>query len=220
MLWRFPLVAALVISLSLPQLLPFFDLVAHAQSDKVSAHQREALLKVDGLGQTNFPPMITAGQQPVFMDDIQALAAFKQNTFDGSKMVFLPADEKLLVTVSNATSAKILDAKFGVNWVSIEVEAAERSLVVVAQSWHHNWGVEVDGQPARVMRANVASQAVEIPAGIHQIQLFYQDRMFMLGAGISFCMAVNCLFACVLMLVRQFTTPAPPEPEDEEDGYF
>ena len=31
MLWRFPLVVALVISLTLAQLLPFLDLVAHAQ---------------------------------------------------------------------------------------------------------------------------------------------------------------------------------------------
>ena len=220
MLWRFPLVAALTVSLTLPQLLPFFDLVARSQSEMAFAPRREALLKVIGLGQTNYPPVITAGQKPVFLDDAQALDALKQNTFDGGAVVFLPVDEKPLVTVSNATSAKVLDAKYGVNWVSIEAMAAEPSLIFVAQSWHHNWGVEVDGQPARVLRADVAFQAVEIPAGTHQIHLFYQDRWFLLGAGISFCMAVNCLFACLLMLIRQFTSPAPPEPESEEDGFF
>ena len=40
---------------------------------------------------TNFLPLVTAGQTPVFLDDAQALTALTQSNFDGSKIVFLPA---------------------------------------------------------------------------------------------------------------------------------
>ena len=39
--------------------------------------------------------------------------------------------------------------------------------------------------PAPLLRANVAFQAVQVPAGRHQLHFFYQDRAFQLGATIS-----------------------------------
>ena len=41
MLWRFPLVVALVVSLTLAQLLPFLDLVAHAQRETEHGEEGE-----------------------------------------------------------------------------------------------------------------------------------------------------------------------------------
>jgi uncharacterized membrane protein YfhO len=100
--------------------------------------------------------------------------------------------------------------------VDIVAEAAEPSLVVVAQSYYHNWGAEIDGQPAPLLRANVAFQAVQIPAGQHTIHLFYQDRAFMIGAAVSICMLINCLFAGLLMAIRRLAAPPKPvlEPGD------
>jgi hypothetical protein len=159
---------------------------------------------------TNFLPLVTGGQRPVFVDDANALLAFGQNDFDGSKIVFLPPEEKSFVTVSNQTAAKILAAKFGHDTVDIEVTASEPSLVVIAQTYHHNWTAEVDGQPARLLRANVAFQAVEMPTGKHQIHLAYGDRAFQIGAAISLCVLFNCLVGLALMLIRQNSRPQKP----------
>ena len=97
---------------------------------------------------TNFLPLVTAGQKPVFLDDTNTLWAFGRNDFDGNKIVFLPPEAKSLVTVSNQTIARILNSKFGNQTVDIEAEAAEPSLVVVAQTYYHNWRAE-SGRPAR-----------------------------------------------------------------------
>jgi hypothetical protein len=48
--------------------------------------------------------------------------------------------------------------------VDIEAEAAEPSLVVVAQTYYHDWRADVDGQPTHLLRANHAFQAVQVPA--------------------------------------------------------
>ena len=162
-------------------------------------------------------PLVTAGQKPVFCDNVNALSALAQSDFDSGKTVVLPPSEKIFVTVSNLTAAKILSSKFGIQSVDAEVSAAEPSLVVVAQTYYHNWHAEIDGQPARLLRANVAFQAVQIPAGRHQIHLFYQDRAFEIGAAISLCMWVNCAISLVLM--RRRLQPPSPRLEDEDD-YF
>ena len=166
---------------------------------------------------TNFLPLVTTGQRPVFLDETNSLAALAQNNFDGSKMVFLPAETTNLVAVSNQTTATILNSKFGTQTVDAEVDAAAPSLVVVAQTYYHNWHAEIDGQASPLLRANVAFQAVQVPAGRHKVHLFYQDRAFEIGAAISICMWVNCLISFAMMRPRP---PAPPPEPDEDDSYF
>ncbi len=134
----------------------------------------------------NFLPLITAGQRPVFADDSSLDSPFLTHPeFDGSKIVLLPSSARSLVTITNQTAAKIINSKFATQTVDAEVDAAETSLVVVAQTYYHNWRVTIDGQPAPLLRANVAFQAVQVPAGKHRLHFFYHDRAFQLGAGIS-----------------------------------
>jgi hypothetical protein len=150
----------------------------------------------------NFLPLVTVGQNPVFLDDQNTLSALTRNNFDGSKVVFLPEQSRSLVTVSNSTEAKILSSKFGNDTADIEAEAATPSLIVVAQTYYHNWQAEIDGVPTPLLRANVAFQAVQIPAGTHKIHLFYRDRAFAIGATISICMWIFCLVSLLLIYGR------------------
>ena len=154
---------------------------------------------LDWQARTHFLPLVTAGQKPVFLDNTKALWAFGWNNFDGAKIVFLPPEEKSFVTVSNQTAAMILAARFGNHTVDIDAMAAEPSLLVVAQTYYHNWRATVDGRPAPLLRANVAFQAVPIPAGTHAVHLYYQDRAFAVGAGIS----LGALAVCALAVFRR-----------------
>ncbi len=144
---------------------------------------------------SNFLPLVTAGQKPVFLDEADTLRALTQPDFDGSKIVFLPTEDKPVVTVSNQTDARILDSKFGNQTVDIEVEASKPSLVTVSQTWYHDWHAYVDGHETPLLRANHAFQAVQVPAGAHQIRLKYEDRAFETGAAVSMVAWLACLLA-------------------------
>jgi hypothetical protein len=76
----------------------------------------------------------------------------------------------------------------------------------------------VDRQPARLLRANVAFQAVQMPAGKHQVHLEYHDRAFEIGSAIALCMCVNC-FVSYIAIKRRLLPPTDPDP-DEEDNYI
>ena len=144
---------------------------------------------------SNFLPLATAGQKPFFLDDADTLRGLTQPDFDGSKIVFLPAQDKPVVTVSNQTDARILGSKFGNQTVDIEVEAAEPSLVTVSQTWYHDWRAYVDGHETPLLRANHAFQAIQVPAGAHQIRVIYEDRAFETGAAVSIAAWLGCLVA-------------------------
>ena len=151
---------------------------------------------------TNYLPLVTAGQKPVFIADASMESHLTSPDFDGRKVVFLPEQYRSLLTVSNQTKVKILGCKFHTQSVDAAVDAAETSLVVVAQTYYHNWQAEIDGRPVLLLRANHAFQAVVVPRGQHQIHLFYQDRAFQIGAAISIAMWINCLAGLLLFWLR------------------
>jgi hypothetical protein len=53
--------------------------------------------------------------------------------------------------------------------VDVNVEAPDGGWLVLNDVWHPWWRVEVDGKPARLLRANVIFRAVEVPAGAKSV---------------------------------------------------
>ena len=137
------------------------------------------------LPRDSFLPLATAGQRPVFLDDTNALRALLAPDFDSRNVVFLPPELKARVSVTKHTDARVVSQRFTPEQVDLEVEAAAPSLVVIAQTWYHQWRASVDGAPVRLLRANYAFQAVEVPAGKRHVRLVYEDHALRAGAFIS-----------------------------------
>ena len=151
------------------------------------------------IARTNFLPVLTAGQKPEFKNDSQALDAITDKNFNPRTEVFLPQSARASVTVSNQTRCDVSDVHFNQNQVTAEVNAAEPSLVVLSQSYYHIWRAEVDGARVSLLRANVAFQAVQVPAGKHEIKLIYRDQNLLIGAVIS----VFSILTCTVIWRRQ-----------------
>jgi hypothetical protein len=57
--------------------------------------------------------------------------------------------------------------------ILLQSRASGPRLLVVSENYHPYWGARVDGQDAKVFRANYLWQAVYVPAGEHQVELLY-----------------------------------------------
>jgi hypothetical protein len=148
-------------------------------------------------------PLVTAGQQPVFADDRTALEAFSQTNTDLRQVVFLPLEARGSVSATQQTSARVLHARFANQSISIQTEAPAVSLLVISQTHYPAWRAYVDGHPTKIWRANYAFQALEVPAGRHQIRMVYEDEKLLAGAILS----VLGLLACAALWWRK---PSPP----------
>ena len=130
-------------------------------------------------------PVLTGGQKPLFATDSQTFALLADTNFNPRTEVYLPLDAQAAVTVSNADTVKIISVEYSPQRIRANVNAAGPAMLVAAQSYYHPWHAYVDDKPTPLWRANYAFQALEIPAGAHDVKLVYEDWNFRIGLLIS-----------------------------------
>ncbi len=62
-------------------------------------------------------------------------------------------------------------------------------LVVFSEIWYgpdKGWMVSIDGEPAELLRADYAFRAVEVPAGEHEIEMWFAPASFARGEAVSY----------------------------------
>ncbi|PAW85285.1 MAG: hypothetical protein B9S33_10005 [Pedosphaera sp. Tous-C6FEB] len=180
---------------SLPGPLADFLGIAHVSSPTniFKWHRRDTAL-----------PLITTGQRPEFSAADISLPAMAAANWSPAEVVFLHPWDKALVFATNTAAAKVLSTKWAAQRIECEVESPAPTLVVIAQSFYHPWKATVNGQPANLLRANHAFQAVLVPAGRSMVRLDYVDRRFQLGLVLS---ALG-LIACGVLWWRAGRMPA------------
>jgi hypothetical protein len=82
----------------------------------------------------------------------------------------------------------------------IDVEAAgpNPSFVAINQTWDDNWQVALDGQPARLLRTDLALSGVIVPPGTHRLDFTYRDAWVSAGIAASALASVAALLALLL----------------------
>ncbi len=58
--------------------------------------------------------------------------------------------------------------------VDVEVEAPDGGFLVLNDAWHPWWHAEVDGRPARILKANVLFRAVPVAPGLHRVHFAFE----------------------------------------------
>jgi len=151
-------------------------------------------------------PLVTAGQRPFFVDDGPAYEALGRTNLDLRRIVLLPPEAQGLISSTQRVAARVVASEFANQRVSIQTEAPAACLVVISQTYYPAWHARVDGQPAKLWRANYAFQAVEVPAGRHRVELAYLDKTFLAGLALS---ALGLLTGLVLWLLAHFQRSMP-----------
>jgi hypothetical protein len=135
---------------------------------------------------TNFMPMFTVGQCPVFLETTNILMAMAGTDFQPRQFVYLEPEDKNIVTVSTNTEARIAsEPHISPQRIELEVEAKQTSLVVASQTYDPAWQVVVNGKITTLLRANHGFTAFQIPAGSSHVTLQYVDKWLVRGAWIS-----------------------------------
>jgi hypothetical protein len=161
-----------------PRLLDFLSVSEHSENPKSNE-------SIGWASRDTWLPEITVGQKPIYRDRPAAIAELSSTNFDPAHVVILSAADKPFVTVTNQTQGRVVSSRFGLQEVEFGIEASEPSLAVVSQTYYHLWRATMDNKPARLLRANHAFQALEVPAGTHHMKLTYRNDPFLIGAAIT-----------------------------------
>ena len=221
-----------------PQVYGFFSLTPAEANDATALSYVQtnrdfpALLDFMGVSQITTPgkafewsprpsamPLVTAGQQPVFADDRASFQAFFQTNLDFRKIVILPPEARGKITATRQAAARVLNATFTDQVVTLQTEAPAPSLVVISQSHYSPWKAYVDGQPTTIWRANFAFQALQVPAGEHRVRLVYEDTKLWVGVALSGLGLLACAGLWLLARRRQANVRAPNQPAATSTGF-
>jgi hypothetical protein len=160
---------------------------------------------------TSALPIITAGQAPVFADATNTFRSILGEGFAPLSVVYLPPEAEGVVGVSAPVHAHVAQQEFSAQRVRFTVTSETPAMVVIAQAWYHWWHAYVDGKQTTLWRANYAFQALEVPAGSHEVTVVYEDAGFFWGAILS----VASLLACAVIWLR--TSRRHPEPDPSQN---
>jgi hypothetical protein len=78
--------------------------------------------------------------------------------------------------------------------IDLECDLRRDGYVIVNASHHPNFSAQLDGAPARILRANAFVMATKSPAGKHRLRFEYSEGSLLLACSASFC-------ACLLSLL-------------------
>ena len=149
--------------------------------------------RIDWISRPSAMPHVTAGQQVAFVDDKTAINSFLVTNIDFREIVLLPLQAREQVHGTNRTNAEVT-SRFSLDSTSISIRSAAPTIAVIAQTYYPAWKAYLDGKRVKLWRANFAFQAVEVPAGSHEIELVFEDTRFRAGAFLSAIGLVTCLF--------------------------
>jgi hypothetical protein len=150
---------------------------------------------------TNYLPLITIGQKPLFTADSNTLIELVSTNFNPEETVYLTEAARPAVTVTDRVNGKIIEPDYRAERIHFKTRSQEPALVVISQSYYHNWHAFVDGAAVPLLRANYGFQALQVPGGVHQVSLKYIDEKFRVGLAFS----LGTLLICAWWLVRKGT---------------
>lgn len=116
-------------------------------------------------------------------DGEPALAALLAADFDPTREIVLPHPEPGATSTGFSGRSRIAD--FRPDRVRIEADMGASGYVVLVDSYDPGWRATVDGDPTPVLRANVAFRAVQVPRGLHVVELVYRPPAVLWGLAIS-----------------------------------
>ena len=93
---------------------------------------------------------------------------------------------------------QVTEARWGANDAVVSTESAEPGTLFISQIWYPGWEASIDGGAwTQVLRADGTWQAVQLPAGSHQVQLRFRSSVYMIGLVIAFATLLVVILAWI-----------------------
>jgi len=138
----------------------------------------------------------------------QALQTIKSGTlkddraFNPQQTVLL--EEPVIFTTSNADrNASVTVTSLSDTRMEVRTVSNTASFLVTSDAYYPGWRVLIDGQEAKLYRADYAIRGLVLPAGQHLVTFRYEPKSFYAGATISALTMLVTIVIAVLPRLRR-----------------
>jgi len=134
---------------------------------------------------TNARPLAALVAQVVFLDPTNTFNALFSAEFNPRSQVFLPLEAAGQIRLNGTGRGQILASRVGAHRIEATVKTDQPMMLTLAQANYPGWRATVDDRPVPLWTANYAFQALQIPAGEHQVRVAFRSGSFLIGASLS-----------------------------------
>ena len=134
---------------------------------------------------TNALPLLVLVPRVEFLDATNTLNALFSARFDPRSEVFLPSEAVGQIRLSGAGGGRIMANRVGAHRIEATVKSEQPMILTLAQANYPGWRATVDDHPVPLWTANYAFQALQVPAGEHEVQVVFQSGSFHTGAFLT-----------------------------------
>jgi hypothetical protein len=124
-----------------------------------------------------FPRAYLVDRYEVLPDSL-ALRRLFEPDFDPRTTVILEERPAPELEPQPGASGSIRWLERGVNGQRLEVSATAPALLVVTDSYYPAWRARLAETEAPILRANLAFRAIPVPAGQHELEIFFRSDLF------------------------------------------
>lgn len=112
----------------------------------------------------------------------------EQNQVTSKLASLLAKYDKPIVVEGDNASVRLLpddcttfNIKVYTNSLEFDVRSSEESVVFIPYNFSKHWEVTIDGRGSKVERANYSFMALTVPAGVHRVELGYNNHLSVVG---------------------------------------
>ncbi|MBK7597690.1 MAG: YfhO family protein [Acidobacteria bacterium] len=109
-------------------------------------------------------------------------------------------DKSLLAEKGTAVRGKSQITRRSATNMLARIESDSASILVLSEVFVPGWKVEIDGRSSQLIQVDYNLRGVQLPAGNHQVRIFYDPLSIKIGAAISF---LTTLFLVFFMLRKR-----------------
>jgi len=104
-----------------------------------------------------------------------------------------PLEEKLILeeplppdfSLGKKAQGEVVLLNYQPNWLEVETKSLGNKLLFLSDNYYQGWRAEIDGQKAKIYRADYSFRALPVPKGKHRVVFQYSPDSFRIGAFLS-----------------------------------
>ena len=148
-------------------------------------------------------------QWSIMTNDTAALTRLASPDFKPDAEVLVDEEIPSSPTPAAPTEGTVEYTSYAPRRFTQRTSSTAPSLLLVNDRYHPDWKVTIDGQPARMLRANFIVRGVQVPPGQHEVVWHFAPRQGPLYVTITALALAALLCVALAFLNRVPTTPRP-----------
>ena len=124
-------------------------------------------------------------QYRVISERKQIVTEVLQGGYDLGQLVYLEEEPPFEISSDSMLTDSVWIIEHQFDSILIGLNCTANRILVMTENYYDGWHVFVDGQPAKLLRADGSFRAVAIPAGARQVTMIFESERYATGKLIT-----------------------------------